>query len=288
MEDERRVAVGLQVADRLVGQPVGEVLALARRVDGLAEQVGRGAAAHVGVEVGRRQPAPAPGDVDVEAVVLGQRARARPGATCRCGPSCSRPPLAASAMVVVESGKLDSWSGGMSRCQLSTGRRAAEVLGDVERRRRLAGHERRARRRADGRGGVAVGEARSLGRHRVQARRLVELVAVGAQVVPAQVVGHDHDHVGRSASGRRRPGVGGRVRRHRLHDRVPLHAASRATRTRAAKRDGIGTGSGREAGPPLAEVAERGRALVARVLGRAGVPLELARAGSGRAPGACR
>ncbi len=64
-----------------------------------------------------------------------------------------------------------------------------------------AGHEDGARRRADRRARVEVGEAEALGREAVDARRADELLAVGAHVSVAEVVGDDEDDVG--ARGRR-------------------------------------------------------------------------------------
>ena len=62
----------------------------------------------------------------------------------------------------------------------------------------LAGDEGVAGRRADGAGGVGVGEAEAFARKPVAMRRLDGLRAVTAEVAVADVVGKDEDDVGRS------------------------------------------------------------------------------------------
>ncbi len=57
------------------------------------------------------------------------------------------------------------------------------------------GHEHGARGRADRRAGVEVGEAQALGGQPVEVRRANELLAVGADVAVAEVVGEDEDDV---------------------------------------------------------------------------------------------
>ena len=72
---------------------------------------------------------------------------------------------------------------------------ARKPVGDAEPGRRLAGEQRRAGRRADGGGGVGVGEAQAGFRHRVERGGAVVLAAVAAEVGPAEVVGEDDDDV---------------------------------------------------------------------------------------------
>src|SRR5205085_10959663 len=66
---------------------------------------------------------------------------------------------------------------------------AGDVRGQAEARLVLAGEDGRPRRRADGAGSVGVGEADALAGEGVDARRLVEAVAVAGEVGPAEVVG---------------------------------------------------------------------------------------------------
>ncbi len=67
-----------------------------------------------------------------------------------------------------------------------------------------AGHQRRARRRAD-RGGVEAGQLASLGRHAIEVRRAIELGAERPDVRIAEVVDVDDDEI--------RTGFGGRDQR---------------------------------------------------------------------------
>ncbi len=83
----------------------------------------------------------------------------------------------------------------------------------------LAGHEDAARGGADRSTAVEIGEPHPLGRHAVEVRRAVALLAVAAQLRRAEVVGQDQHHVGRALRwpGRRRFGCGrgaGRSHRH--------------------------------------------------------------------------
>ncbi len=61
----------------------------------------------------------------------------------------------------------------------------------------LPGHQRGAKRRADGRGGIGLGESHALAGQAVEMRRFVEAVATAAQLGPSKVVGQHEDHVRR-------------------------------------------------------------------------------------------
>ncbi len=78
---------------------------------------------------------------------------------------------------------------------------AREPVGQVEARRMPAGHERGPGRRADGTGRIRLREPASSGGELVEVRGPVEPAPVAAEIGPAQVVGHDQDHVGTLLAG---------------------------------------------------------------------------------------
>ena len=70
-----------------------------------------------------------------------------------------------------------------------------EVVADVGVTAVTTGHERAARRGADWRTGVMLGEAHTFRRHLVEMRRLDLLLTVAAELRVAEVIGHDIDDV---------------------------------------------------------------------------------------------
>ena len=90
---------------------------------------------------------------------------------------------------------------------------AGEEVGEAEARGVFAGHDAGARGRADGTGGVGVGEAHATGGEAVDVGSFVEAAAVEADVAPAEVVDQDEDEVKASGRGGRwelgRKGGGG-------------------------------------------------------------------------------
>ena len=72
----------------------------------------------------------------------------------------------------------------------------ADVVGDAQANRVLAGHNAGAGRGADRTGGVGLGEAGAGLRQPVDVGRFVELAAVAAEVTPAEIVGQEEDDVG--------------------------------------------------------------------------------------------
>jgi len=102
----------------------------------------------------------------------------------------------------------------------------AEVVGDAHAGGPLPRHQGGAVRRADRRGGVGVGEAHAVAGETVQVGRLVERVAVAAQLRVAQVVGQDEDDVALARRSGRRPQRPPKQRRRgartqRLQERPP-------------------------------------------------------------------
>ncbi len=60
----------------------------------------------------------------------------------------------------------------------------------------LSGHQHAARRRTNGRSRIKMGEAKALGRHLVQVWCLDHLLAIAAQVTPAEVIRQNEDQIG--------------------------------------------------------------------------------------------
>ena len=59
-----------------------------------------------------------------------------------------------------------------------------------------AGHEHAARRGADGRAGIGIGESHAVGGQAIEIRRFDLLLAVAAEVAVAEVIGQDEDDIG--------------------------------------------------------------------------------------------
>jgi hypothetical protein len=157
-------------------------------------ELAAGALVAVGREVAARRAGLVAGDVDVEAALLGPVVAAAqvPFADVSRGVTGRPEDLGQGGrlarQVLEELGAQHLLVGPVGP--------AGQPVGQVQSGRHLARHQGRPRRRTDGAGGVAVGEAQSRGGQAVQVGRPVERAAVTAQVGPAEVVGQDqHDVV---------------------------------------------------------------------------------------------
>ncbi len=191
VEEEGAVAVGLDEPAALVRQAVGQVLA--------GGSVGeRGDV--VGGEIARRRTLVVAGDVDVETVSRGvvvgavpqvPFADARRDVPRRLQRRGDRHLVVRQVLGPV--GDLEPGLGpGV----------AGNPVGDVRPRGILAGHDRRAGRRADGAGRIAVGEPHRRRGQAIDVRRLVEVAAGVAEVGPAHVIDQDQHDVRRPVPGR--------------------------------------------------------------------------------------
>ena len=194
-EEERTMAVIIDVLEGLVGETVGEVLALGPVNEGL-DAVRR--------EVARRAGVVTAGDVDVEALLLrpprlvaevplADEARGIAGLLERLR---QRPLLQRQEAPAPRADHLQPRLGGLAEQRgIRLRREMPGRRGDLEARGVLARHDARPGRRAQRVGGVGVGEQHTPSRQPLEVRRLIVPAAVDRAVHPAHVVGEDHDDV---------------------------------------------------------------------------------------------
>src|SRR6185503_2618089 len=126
------------------------------------------------------------------------------------------------------------------------------VAGDAGAEGITAGQERRARGSADGRGAAEAGEARALCRHAVEVRGLPILLAVRAQVAPAEVVGEDQHDVRRALGGGQEAGEASRRQERQRGKRRPSRAGSHGPRSLSSRSAESSATASRSFGRPAA------------------------------------
>ena len=181
--------------DRLIDKPVGKVLPLLARRQGVNP---------VGVEIGRRAAVGAAAHVEVKALGLGIELDValalRPASRV-----AGEMPLAEKGVAVIGGlqplgygqvleGKVDERLRGKESRGLRK-KTSGSVGGHVEPGRRLAGQHRRPGRSTDRRGGVGTRKAHALGREAVNIRRVDHLITLNREVHPPEIIDHDEDDV---------------------------------------------------------------------------------------------